>query len=119
MKSVRSITVGVPFVLAAIAIPPTSATAAVKCPGSFQTLGSYTYTVSELTVANTSCAAGKKLAQKIPPYRVLKPRHVDGFLCAAVGHYAGARPTNGGYQAYTCRKGARTVKWHVAVPSEL
>jgi hypothetical protein len=68
MKSLlRTMAVGLPVVLAAVAATQASATAMSKCPGSFQTLGSYRYTDSSLTVANTTCAAGKKLARKLPP----------------------------------------------------
>lgn len=118
MRPLRTITVFVPLAIAAIA-PQASAAASTKCRGSFQTLGSYKYTDSNLTVTNTTCAAGKKLAQKVPPYRVLKPRHVSGYLCTAVMHYSGPLKSGGGYQAYTCSKGAVNVKWHVLIASEL
>lgn len=116
MKSLRTMALGLPLILAAVATTHASAAATTTCPGTFQTLGSYTYTDSALTVTHTTCAAGKKLARKLPPYRVLKPRHVDGYRCTAVSF---AQGINGGYQAYTCRKGAATVKWHVSVPSEV
>jgi hypothetical protein len=118
MKSLRTMVLCLPLPVVLVAIAATHASAATTttCRGTFQTLGSYAYTDSDLTVTHTTCAAGKKLAQKVPAYRVLKPRHVDGYRCTAVSFAHGIR---GGYQAYTCRKGAATVKWHVSVPSEV
>jgi hypothetical protein len=109
-------------VLAVGSITSQAFASTTHCPGSFysHSSGGPSYKVTNLTVTNTTCVAGKRLSGKIPVYRVLRPLNVEGFRCTATMHYTNPQfPSGGGHQMYLCRKRSKAVTWNLEIPSEL
>ncbi len=81
--------------------------------------GNFVYKVTNLTVANTTCAVGKKLSSKIPASRAPKPIKVEGFRCTSTLQYTHPEiPVAGGSENYVCRKSRKLVSWSLEIPAE-